>query len=107
MAWCSAFKTILMAVELIDKAKNIYERSLREFSSILSHKNCRIAITTPVLFDSSGKPRTFDLGGVASDCGLKEFMGRSDASKKISYPLRMSSRKKKTVQRNLNVYYLA
>jgi hypothetical protein len=92
---------------MIEKVRNDYERCLFEFASILGEKGDRIAFTTPVLIDSSGKQRSFDLAPIASDAGLKPYLGDSDLTRNIRYPLAIESSKKKIIQRALNVYCLS
>jgi tRNA G10 N-methylase Trm11 len=92
---------------VIEKAKYVYERCLSEFASILSKKGDRIALTTPVLIDSSGKRRTFNLTEAAADAGFKPYTGCSNLTEDIRYPLPIESAKKRTIQRTLNVFYLS
>ena len=92
---------------MIEKVRNNYERCLSEFASVLGEKGDRIAFTTPVLIDSSGKRRSFDLSPTASDAGLKPYLGESDLTRNIRYPLPIESSKKKIIQRALNVFCLS
>jgi hypothetical protein len=96
----------LQSKALIEKIQDIYERSLVELASILSNKGDRIALIIPVLIDSSGRRRTFDLSAIAEDVGLRPYTGRQYFTKDIQYPFSVETSKKKTIQRTLNVFYL-
>jgi tRNA G10 N-methylase Trm11 len=95
------------SVALIEKVHTIYERCLSEFASILSQPEDRIALVSPVLVDSSGKRRSFDLKGVAMSAGLKPYHGSERLASRISSPFSLESNKKRTVQRSLEVFYLS
>lgn len=91
------------AKQAIQKVQEIYERCVREFGSVLSQKNRRFALTSPVLIDSSGKRRFFSLEESATLAGFKAYHGRL-SGRNVEYPLEMETTKKRVVQRALNVY---
>jgi tRNA G10 N-methylase Trm11 len=97
---------VLDARKHIEKAREMYERCVHEFANVLSRKNQRVAIVSPVLIDSSGSPRTFDISEVARSAGLMPFTSSTVLSNLIAYPIRLESMKKRTIQRNLYVFYL-
>lgn len=93
------------AKEAIEKAKDAYRKALQEMALVLSQKNDKIAITSPVLVDASGEERTFDLPEIVSDLGLKPYVGNTKIPSSIHYPLRIDTQKRKIVNRRLNVFY--
>jgi tRNA G10 N-methylase Trm11 len=94
------------SLAMIEKVQRIYERSLSEFASILVEGGDRIALTIPVLVDSSGKRRTFDLKPTIERLGLKVFSSNGRFTENKQAPLPLTSFKKKIVQRNVCVFYL-
>ena len=97
---------VLDARKHIEKAREMYEKCMYEFATILSRKNQRVAIVSPVLIDSFGSPRTFDISEVARSAGLMPFTSSTVLSNLIEYPVRLESMKKRTIQRNVYVFYL-
>ncbi len=95
------------SIALIDKVRSTYEKCLDEFSSILSKPGSRIALVSPVLIDSSGKRRSFDLKDVAEHAGLKPYKGGKKLANRVSDHLSFEVQKKRTIQRSLVVFYLS
>lgn len=91
------------ASSAMSRSYSIYEESLQGMVGALSGKNSRICLITPTLFDSRGKSSTIQLKESAARIGLKEYWPRT-ARKRPKYPLRISTSKRKTVQRNVTLY---
>lgn len=87
---------------LIDRVATQYDRCLKEFCSILEQAR-RVVITSPILIDSSGKRISFSLENSSSSSRIRGFHGRF-TSKTTRYPCEIDSRKKKIIQRAINVY---
>ena len=98
---------VLESIALIEKVRSTYEECLDEFSSILSKPGSRIALVSPLLIDSSGKRRSFDLKDAAEHAGLKPYKGSKKLANRVSDHLSFEGQKKRTIQRNLVVYYLS
>lgn len=94
------------AIEDLVHARETYERCLPEFAAVLQEKGSRIAFTTPSIFDSSGRERSFSLDDAAREAGFKPYYGGLPGSR-LNYPLKIELSKKRIVHRNLNVYELA
>ncbi len=90
----------------IQKVAENYQRCMGEFASVLRGKKRRIAITSPVLVDSSGMRRTFSLEEAAISAGFRAYHGRL-SGRRVTYPLELESSKKRIVQRAMNVYCVA
>ena len=91
------------ARQAVQKVADVYERCIREFASVLNQKKRRVAITTPILIDTSGKRRLFSLDQAATSVGFKAYRGRL-TGRNMEYPLEMETTKKRIVQRAINVY---
>ncbi|MGH2638050.1 MAG: hypothetical protein ACRDF4_01990, partial [Rhabdochlamydiaceae bacterium] len=89
------------AGEVIHDVQEIYERSLRSFSGILE-RNSRVAIMTPVLIDQTGRSRALDIDHALKDAGFRPYFPQV-AQFNAKYPQRVSTTKKKIIQRNLYV----
>ncbi|MGI0084214.1 MAG: TRM11 family SAM-dependent methyltransferase [Nitrososphaerales archaeon] len=94
------------AKSAVIKVEEIYERCVQEFSSVLSQKKRRFAITTPVLIDSSGRRRLFSLEDVSISSGFRPYRGRL-SGRNMEYPLGVETTKKRIVQRAVSVYYVS
>ncbi|MHB1908127.1 MAG: TRM11 family SAM-dependent methyltransferase [Nitrososphaerales archaeon] len=90
--------------EAMQKADLTYEKSFREFREILAtSNNGRIVITSPRLFDSSGRSSSLDLLSIAASNGFKPY----SADLHMNYPFQIVSSKKKVIQRDLFVFHAA
>ena len=90
--------------EAMQNAASIYERSIREFGEILaSSKNGRLVITSPRLFDSSGRSSSLDLLSIATSNGFRPY----SSDLRVNYPFQIESSKKKIIQRDLFVFHRA
>jgi tRNA G10 N-methylase Trm11 len=87
----------------IDQVAKTYIRCLNEFKLVLGDRNGRIAITTPVVVDSSGKRLSFSLEEYAISMGLKAYRGRLSGGH-LHYPIQVESTKKRIVHRAINLY---
>ena len=94
-----------LARSTLEKAKETYERCITEFAEVLHGSGSRMALTTPVLFDSSGRSMSLSLDESAARAGLRPYRGRF-AGRMAEYPLRIDSSKKRIVQRAVNVFCL-
>lgn len=91
------------ARQAVQRVAEIYERCIREFASVLNQKKRRVAITTPILIDTSGKRMFFSLDEAATSAGFKPYRGRL-SGRNMEYPLEMETAKKRIVQRAINLY---
>lgn len=94
------------ASNAMSRSFSTYEESLQGMAGALSGKKSRVCLITPTLFDSRGKSSTIQLQESAARIGLKEYWPKA-ARKRPKYPLRISTSKRKTVQRNVSLYILA
>ena len=91
------------AIELMQKVALTYADSVREFGRVLEEPKSRVALVSPVLYDSSGKKRRLSLQDVAEDAGFRAYLPEK-LSAEIRQPLGLPTTKRKIVQREVYVF---